>query len=85
MTKPPSLHVADFSGSYKAGVEVQGECRVLLENSTLEHNAAGNGAAFFASSAPCFMVSPPPLPRMLSSWPTLHIACPPDVVTLQPL
>ena len=49
------------------GADLQGECRVLLEDSMLERNAAVNGAAFFASSIPCFMVTPSlPLPHMLS-------------------
>lgn len=37
---------------------MQGECRVLLESSKLQHNTAINGGAFFAASTPCFMVSP---------------------------
>ena len=36
---------------------MQGECRVLLESSKLQHNTAINGGAFFAASTPCFMVS----------------------------
>ena len=37
---------------------LQAECRVMLENSSLQHNTAINGGAFFAASTPCFMVSP---------------------------
>ena len=37
-------------------VDVQEECRVLLDGSTLEGNYAVNGGALFAGLTPCFMV-----------------------------
>lgn len=73
---PYKLGPSKLVGGHKGVAWVQGECRVLLENSMLQDNAAVNGAAFFASSMPCFMVS-------LLSQSTLHSVCPPHIVALK--